>query len=104
METKKIDLTKFAHLKTGDQYLTEKYGNETTPQRKEFNAKAKAWYFAELLKEQRKERKITQKQLAEKIGKKREYIATLERGEIDMQLSTFISISEALGLRFGLVL
>ncbi|MGN1246499.1 MAG: helix-turn-helix domain-containing protein [Muribaculaceae bacterium] len=35
---------------------------------------------------------------------KREYLSTLERGETDMQLSTFIRIAEALGLRFSLVL
>ncbi|MFI3293871.1 MAG: transcriptional regulator, partial [Rikenellaceae bacterium] len=35
---------------------------------------------------------------------KREYIAMLEKGDTDMQLSTFILISEALGLRFSLTL
>ena len=46
---------------------------------------------------------ITQKALAEQIGKKREYISALEKGQTDMQLSTFISIVDALGLRFSLV-
>ena len=41
-------------------------------------------------------------QLADKIGKKREYVAMLEKGETDMQLSTFIMISEAVGLKFAL--
>lgn len=45
---------------------------------------------------------ITQQQLADKIGKKRVYIAMLEKGETDMQLSTFIMISEAVGLKFAL--
>jgi HTH-type transcriptional regulator / antitoxin HipB len=45
---------------------------------------------------------ITQQQLADKIGKKREYVAMLEKGETDMQLSTFIMISEAVGLKFAL--
>lgn len=99
----KIDPEKIAKLTTGRELLAEMYGAVGTPTRKEFSAKAKAWYFSELLKEERKQRKITQKELAEKIGKKREYIASLERGETDMQLSTFISIAEALGLRFGLM-
>ena len=46
---------------------------------------------------------ITQKTLAEQIEKKREYISALEKGQTDMQLSTFISIADALGLRFSLV-
>jgi len=45
---------------------------------------------------------ITQQQFADKIGKKREYVAMLEKGETDMQLSTFIMISEAVGLKFAL--
>ena len=45
---------------------------------------------------------VSQQQLADKIGKKREYIALIEKGETDMQLSTFIMISEALGLHFAL--
>ena len=45
---------------------------------------------------------ITQKQLAERIGKERSYIALLEKGETDMQLSTFLMISEAVGLKVAL--
>ena len=37
-----------------------------------------------------------------KIGKKRKYIAMLEKGETDMLLSTFIMISEAVWLKFDL--
>ena len=47
---------------------------------------------------------MTQQQLADKIGKKREYVALLEKGETDMQLSTFLMISDAVGLKFGLTL
>ena len=63
----------------------------------------KAWYYAEILRDARKKEKVTQQQLAERIGKKREYIALLEQGKTDMQLSTFLRISEALGLNFALV-
>ena len=68
-----------------------------------YEARAKAYYYAELLKEQRKQQKMTQQQLADKIGKKREYISNIERGNSDMQLSTFMQIANALGLRFALV-
>lgn len=98
-----IDISKLKHLKTVDELFDEKYGAEGTATRKEFNAKAEAWYFAELLKEERKAQKLTQKQLADKIGRKREFISQLERGDVDMQLSTFLNISRALGLQFGLI-
>ena len=65
--------------------------------------KAKAWYYAELLRDERKRQKLTQQQLGERIGKKREYISALEQGQTDMQLSTFMLIANALGLRFSLV-
>ena len=71
--------------------------------REEFEAKAQAWYYAEILRDERKRQKLTQQQLGERIGKKREYISSLEHGQTDMQLSTFMLIANALGLRFSLV-
>lgn len=100
----KLDEKKLAQLKTGSQHLAEKYGERGTPNREEFEAKAKAWYYAELLRDERKRQKLTQQELAERIGKKREYISSLEQGKTDMQLSTFMLIANALGLRFSLVL
>ena len=100
---KKLDMNKLNNLRSFDSYLDEQYGKENSVERKEFEAKAKAWYYAELLKDERKRQNITQKALAEQIGKKREYISALEKGQTDMQLSTFISIADALGLRFSLV-
>ena len=55
--------------------------------------------FAEILRNRRKELNLTQEELAEKVGKKRAYIARIEKGEADMQLSSFISISQALGIK-----
>ena len=94
---------KLAKLKTADELFDERYGVEGTSSRIEFEERALNWYYSEILKERRKELKITQKQLAEKVGKKREYIAILEKGETDMQLSTFLNISNALKMRFSLV-
>lgn len=70
-----LDEKKLAELKTGSQHLAEQYGEKGTPSREEFEAKAKAWYYAEILREERKRQKLTQQQLGERIGKKREYIS-----------------------------
>jgi DNA-binding XRE family transcriptional regulator len=99
----KVNEEKWSKLRSFDDILKEEYGPADSPERKEFEAKAKAYYYAELLKEERKRQKLTQQQLADKIGKKREYISTIERGNCDMQLSTFMQIANALGLRFSLV-
>lgn len=55
--------------------------------------------FAEVLRNRRKELNLTQEELAAKVGKKRAYIARIEKGETDMQLSSFISLSQALGIK-----
>lgn len=99
----KISDEKWAKMPKMEDKLAEKYGAEGSPERKEFQAKAEAWYYAELLRNERKRQKLTQQQLGERIGKKREYISALEKGQTDMQLSTFMLISNALGMRFSLV-
>ena len=97
-------MTKLSSLATANDLLDSKYGRKGTSDRESFDAKAKAWYYAEVLKEARKSAGMTQQQLADRIGKKREYVASLEKGETDMQLSTFLMISEAVGLKFALTL
>jgi len=94
---------KLSKLKTADELLDERYGKQGTLSRVAFEESALNWYYSEILRDRRRELKITQKQLAEKVGKKREYIALLEKGETDMQLSTFLNISQALGLKFALM-
>lgn len=98
-----INTDKLKNLKTAGKVLDEKYGKEGTESRIEFDAKAQAWYYAELLREERKRKKISQEQLAQSIGKNRSYVTALEKGNTDMQLSTFIMISRALGMKISLV-
>jgi DNA-binding XRE family transcriptional regulator len=98
-----LDSAKLAKLHNTDDLLNRKYGVRGTPTRTAFEEKAMANYYGEIFKERRKELKLTQAQLAERVGKKREYIVLLEKGNTDMQLSTFFGISHALGFKFSLV-
>ena len=66
----KFNEEKLAKLKTFEDHLQKEIGEHGSQARDEFNARAKAWYYAELLKDERKKQKMTQKALAEKIGKK----------------------------------
>ena len=95
-----LDEKKLAKLKTTNQQLDEKYGENGTSAREKFNEKAMAWYYGDILRERRKELKLTQKQLAQKIGKQQSYIARVEKGEADIQLSSFFRIARALGIEF----
>lgn len=99
----KINEEKWNKQKGVDDLFNQKYGQEGSPSREAFEARAKSYYYAELLKERRRQQKMTQQQLADRIGKKREFISNIERGNSDMQLSTFMLISNALGLKFSLV-
>ena len=98
----KIDIDKVKRLPTVEDLFEKEYGKKGTPPRDEFDAKSRAWYYAEILKNARKNSGLTQQQLADRIGKKREYVALLEKGETDMQLSIFIMIPEAVGLKLAL--
>jgi DNA-binding XRE family transcriptional regulator len=93
---------KVAKLHSFDDLLDKEYGKTGTPSREEFHAKSLAWYYSEILKDRRKELNLTQEQLADKIGRKRSYVAYIEQGKTDMQLSTFFNIANALGLSFNL--
>lgn len=64
----KLNENKLALLRRFDDVLNEKYGSDNSVKRKEFDAKAKAWFYAELLKDERKKQNITQKSLTERIG------------------------------------
>jgi len=99
----KLDKDKLAQLTNFDDVLAKEYGLPGTPEREEFEARAKSWYYAELLRDERKRQKLTQQDLADRIGKKREYVSALEKGQTDMKLSTFILMSKALGMNFSLV-
>ena len=82
--------------------LAREAGEQGTPKREEFDAKARAWYYGEVLRNRRKELGMTQKELAEKVGHDRTYINRVEKGETDLQLSSFIRIANALGIMLRL--
>lgn len=83
-------------LHNANDLLDGKYGKVGTSTREEFNKETIAYYFGGIIKEKRKELHLTQKELAEKIGIQREYIAKVEKGITDIQLSSFIRIARAL--------
>lgn len=94
----KIDTGRLLDAET---VLTEKYGAPGTAGRKAFDEKSKAYYYGVILRDRRKELKMTQQQLADRAGTARSYIAKVERGETDMQLSSFFRIANALRIQFS---
>jgi len=82
------------NVKNFDELLDVKYGKIGTQRRDEFEEHAQYYVISEMLKEARKEAKMTQEQLAEKIGTKKSYISRLENGKCDIQLSSLYKIFE----------
>ena len=92
---RQTDFSKKPGFVKAETVLAKEVGEVGTPERAEFDAKARAWYYGEMLRERRKE-------LAERVGRERTYINRIEKGETDLQLSSFIRIAEALGIMLRL--
>lgn len=82
--------------------LARKHGAVGTPEREEFDNRARTYYMGLLLQEARKEEHITQTELAKRTGTSKSYISRIENGLIDPTVSSFMRIINALGLRFEL--
>lgn len=95
---RKMDFSNKQGFVKAETVLAREVGAKGSSERAEFDAKARAWYYGELLRERRKELGMTQKELAERVGRDRTYINRIEKGETDLQLSSFIRITEALGI------
>ncbi len=91
------------NVKTFDELLDKKYGKVGSKKRNEFEEKAQMFIISEMLKDARKEAKMTQQELADKVNTKKSYISRLENGKGNIQISTLIRIFETgLGKRIGL--
>ena len=74
--------------------LIEKYGEKGTPDRDKFDADSLKFRLGVMLKEARNEANITQDELAKRTGTKKSYISRIERGQSDIQISTYHKLIE----------
>jgi DNA-binding XRE family transcriptional regulator len=81
-----------------DAVLDAKFGKEGTLSRMEAEEKAFAFYTGHIIEQARKEAKMTQTELAEKLGSSKSYISRVETGKTEPKVSTFYRIASALGL------
>ena len=90
-------------LTSFDEHLEEKYGKIGSKTRTEFDIKAKAFAIGEIIKDERKQSKMTQEELAKKTGTKKSFISRIENGHSDIQLSTLYRlIEQGLGKKIDL--
>ena len=86
-----------------DKVLDEKFGKEGTPERLKAEEEAYAFYTGQILKDARKESKVTQAELAARINSTKSYISRIENGLVNPSAGMFYRIIDALGLRIDIV-
>ena len=74
--------------------LKEKYGEKGSPSRDKYDADSLAFRLGVMLKEARNDAMITQDELAQRTGTKKSYISRIERGQSDIQVSTYFKLIE----------
>ena len=80
-----------------DEILDSKYGKSGSKERSKAAEAAYSYYSGLLLRQARKKMKITQKQLAEKLGTDSAYISRIENDQIIPSAGAFFRIANALG-------
>lgn len=85
-----------------DAVLEARFGAPGTPSRIEAEEKAYAFYTGQIIEDARKKAKISQAELARRIGSDRSYISRVESGQTEPKVSTFYRIMNALGCRIDL--
>ncbi len=86
MEKKRNKLTSFAEL------LDNEYGEKGTATRRAYEQEFETFKLGVMLQELRKEKGLTQEQLAERCGTTKTYISRIENNASDIRLSTLIKI------------
>ncbi|WP_309609742.1 helix-turn-helix transcriptional regulator [Flavobacterium sp.] len=93
----------YNNINSFDQLVEVEHGKIGTESRNTYEENSQMFIISEMLKDARKEAKITQEQLAEKTGTKKSYISRIENGKGNIQLSTLIRLFElGLNKRIGL--
>ena len=87
-----------------DAVLDAKFGKEGTPERIEAEEKAFAFYTGKIIEDARKQARISQSELAKRIGTDRAYVSRIESGKIEPKVSTFYRIINAVGMKIDLSL
>ncbi len=93
------------NLISWNDHLDKKYGKVGTSTRDKYEEEFEAFKIGVLIQEARKQKHLTQEDLALKAGTTKNYISQLENNTSDIRLSTLIRIiREGLGGRLRLTL
>lgn len=86
MKSERNNLTSFSD------HLNQQYGKRGTADREKYEQEFEAFRLGAMLQELRKEKGLTQEELAEKCGTTKNYISRIENNASDIRLSTLMRI------------
>lgn len=82
-----------------DDILDEQFGKPGTPERDAFRREAYSYCVGQIIHDARKQERMTQSDLAKKVGTDKTYISRIEKGMIEPGVGLFFRIMDALGLK-----
>lgn len=82
-----------------DAVLDKLYGKVGSPEREEFRKEAYSYCVGQIISDARKQEKMTQSELAEKVGTNKTYISRIEKGIIEPELVYFSVLLMRLALK-----
>jgi HTH-type transcriptional regulator / antitoxin HipB len=92
MKTKKNKIVRF------EDHIDKEYGKRGTAKREKYEQGFESFKLGVMLQDLRKQKNLTQEQLAEKCGTTKTYISRIENDASDIRLSTLLRIiREGLG-------
>lgn len=86
-----------------DAVLDARYGKEGTPERVQFEEEAYAYYTGLILRDARKDAKVSQAELARRTHTTKSYVSRIENGVIIPSVAVFYRMIAALGMTVEIV-
>ena len=86
-----------------DAVLDARYGKEGTPERVKFEEDAYAYYTGLILRDARKDAKVSQAELARRTQTTKSYISRIENGVLIPSVAVFYRMIAALGMTVEIV-
>ena len=86
-----------------DAVLDARYGKEGTPERIKFEEEAYAYYTGLILRDARKDARVSQAELARRTQTTKSYISRIENGVIIPSVAVFYRMIAALGMAVEIV-
>ena len=87
-----------------NELLDRDIGIKGSPEREKFDAKVQSGVIAAQLKELRKQKNLTQQQLADLVGMDKGRISKIEKGTRNLTIETINRIAHAMGAKVNLSL